>query len=365
MDVSGAALSRLYYEEIVRPAVAARWPGLPHAAGRLGSGSDVLGLDDAVSRDHDWGLRLSLLVPPEVVEQVDVHLEAVLPDTFGGYPIRFRTTWDHQARHRVQVEDVSTFVASRIGLTPSGCLSVAQWLSLTGQAVLEVTAGPVFVDTAGELTAVREQLAWYPKDVWVYVVATDWARIAQELPIIGRAAERGDDLGSRVIGSRLVGVAMHLAHLLERRWPPYAKWIGLSLTELPRAGPAAEPLLRALEAREWRDREGALVDALRTLNQLQLHSGLPAVADPIEAFWDRRYRGIREAVISHLENSITDRAVRALPRGVGSVEQWTDNVDVLVDPTHRVPAPPTDPGPTLSRGPSAGTRQDMDPFAAE
>lgn len=164
MNVSGAALSRLYYDVVVLPAVAARWPGLPHAAGRLGSGSDVLGFDDFVSRDHDWGLRLNLLLPPDVVKQVNAHLDAALPDTFDGYPIRFATTWDPQVRHRVQVEDVSTFVASRTGITASDSLSVAEWLSLTGQAALEVTAGPIFVDTAGELATVRERLAWYPDD---------------------------------------------------------------------------------------------------------------------------------------------------------------------------------------------------------
>jgi hypothetical protein len=269
-----------------------------------------------------------------VVDQVDAHLDLVLPDTFDGYPIRFATTWDPRVRHRVQVGTVDTFVASRIGLTASGSLSVTEWLSLTGQGVLEVTAGPVFVDTVGELTAVRERLAWYPDDLWAYVVATDWARLGQELPFIGRAAERGDDLGSRVVAARLVGVAMHLAHLIERRWPPYAKWIGTSLHRLSHAGSAAEPLLRALAASDWQDREGGLVDALRALNQLQRHVGLPAVDDPIGRFWDRRYRSVRNEVVTLLEGSITDQAVSALPRGVGSVEQWSDNVDVLRDHAH-------------------------------
>lgn len=33
---------------------------------------------------------------------------------------------------------------------------------------------------------------------------------------------------------------------------------------------------------------------------------------------------------------MTDATVRALPRGVGSVEQWSHNVDVLVGPVHQL-----------------------------
>ena len=322
------------------PAVDARWPGLPRAAGRLGSGSDVLGLDDAVSRDHDWGLRLNLLVSADMAAHVDAYLEETLPESFEGLPTRFTTTWDAHRRHRVQVQDVASFVHSRTGVDLRDPLSTNDWLMLTGQAVLEVSAGPVFVDTDGALTTARTALGWYPDEVWKYVIAADWARLAQELPFVGRTAEVGDDLGSRVVTARLVEVATHLAHLVDRRWPPYSKWLGTSLTRLPRSHVVAEPLARALTSTHWRTREDGLVEAVRTLNRLQADAGLPTVDDPVEQFWDRAYRGIRVEVVEALEESIDDPAIRALPRGVGSADQWSHNADVLTNPSRRRLPPP-------------------------
>ncbi|MGV1006280.1 MAG: hypothetical protein ACOYEV_16265 [Candidatus Nanopelagicales bacterium] len=57
MLINGSALAEAYYQAVVVPLLAVSRPAMPHVAARLGSGSDVLGLDDALSRDHDWGLR--------------------------------------------------------------------------------------------------------------------------------------------------------------------------------------------------------------------------------------------------------------------------------------------------------------------
>jgi hypothetical protein len=63
--VSGIDLSRRHYEEVVRPLVHSRFRALPHSAALLGRGSEVLGYDDEMSTDHDWGPRVLLFVSEE------------------------------------------------------------------------------------------------------------------------------------------------------------------------------------------------------------------------------------------------------------------------------------------------------------
>jgi len=336
--MNGTDLAHRYYEELVAPLLAARWPGLPHAAGRLGSGSDVLGLDDPMSRDHDWGLRLTLLVDRTVTRPVEDHLEHVLPATFEGWPTRFATTWDPTVHHRVEVSTPAKFAFSRLGVDTMGPMTTFDWLSVTGQSVLEVTAGAMFVDHQGDMTAIRQQLNWYPDDVWLLVLAADWARIAQELPFVGRTAARGDDVGSRIIAGRIAHTAMHLGFLLERRWPPYPKWLGTRFAALPKAGAASALLRAAMSTGTWAQREASLITALTQLHDLQRSIGLPTGPGPAEPFFDRPFTGIRASVAGMLHTSVTDPDIRRLPIGVGSVEQWVDNVDVLSRPERRVAA---------------------------
>jgi hypothetical protein len=333
MTPSGTELSRGYYTDVVAPLLRTRWPSLPHAAGRLGSGSDVLGLDDVTSRDHDWGLRLTLLVPADVVEPIRAHLAQRLPPEYRGHPTRFATTWQPLPTPQVDVTTADQFASSRLGVD-TGDLSVGNWLSMTGQSILEVTAGEVFVDSAGALSEIREQLRWYPDDVWRYVLAADWARIAQELPFVGRTGALGDDTGSRLIAARIGVAVMRLGFLLERRWPPYSKWLGTMFSALPTAGVAQPDLARALASNRWRERQSAIAEGLAVLHDLQRDLGLPGADAVVGPFYDRPFLGLGP-VSEALLGSITDESVRALPPSVGSIEQWSDNVDVLVSPTRR------------------------------
>jgi len=333
----GAELARMFHTEVVGPLLARKLPRLRYAAGRLGSGSDVLGLDDATSRDHDWGCRLTLLVDePDsgVLPQVSELLVGELPETYRGYRVRFPVTWDDSRSHRVEVATVAGFAASRLGVDPSG-LSVLDWLVLTGQSVLEVTAGPVFTDQTVALSQVRDTLSWYPPDVERYVLAAGWQRLEQQLPFVGRTAERGDELGSRLLSGQLAGDLMSLGFALSRRWAPYGKWRGTVFATLPVAASLAGLLAAAATMGAWRDRESALAAAAETLLGVQRERGLPAPDRAVVPFWDRPYRAIDLAVPAGLLADITDAEVARLPPGIGSVEQWADSVDVLASPGRR------------------------------
>ena len=117
-----------------------------------------------MSRDHDWGCRLTLLVHApdrDAVPQISGLLEEKRPGSYRGLPVGFPVTWDASHAHKIEVATVTGFAASRLGVDPAGRMSAVDWLVLTGQSVLEVTAGPIFMDRTAELSRVRATLRWY------------------------------------------------------------------------------------------------------------------------------------------------------------------------------------------------------------
>ncbi|MGC1209244.1 MAG: DUF4037 domain-containing protein, partial [Ornithinimicrobium sp.] len=330
---NGIDLARVYWSQVVRPVLDEHCASIRRAAARIGGGSDVLGLDDQMSRDHDWGLRLQLFVSDGDVATVLDVLRTHLPNEFAGLPTRFAFTGQDEATLAVDVLSVDGLVSTHLGFDPRIDPTPLDWLSLTGQAALEITAGEVFDDSDDELTSLRQALVWYPDDVWRYVVACDWQRLDQELPLMGRAAGRGDELGSRLIAARLVDITIHLAFVLCRQWAPYSKWRGTMFRALAVPTKLGEALHNVLTANDPRSRADRLVVALSLLARIQRANGLPS-ADPVcIPFWDRPYVQVDQGLVRRLLDSITDPVLRDLPAGLGSIEQRTDNVDLLVQ-TH-------------------------------
>ena len=235
----------------------------------------------------------------------------------------------------MDVDTVGRFLMAHLGFDPRGGLSAFDWLATPTQAFAEVTGGEVFADPRGELASVRTALAWYPDDLWRYVLACQWHRIGQEEPFVGRAGEVGGELGSTVIAARLVRDTMRLHMLYERRWPPYSKWLGSAFA----ANTSAEVLQwvgAAVAAPGWPARERNLVSAWSALGDH--HNGL-GLTDPIDTmprtFFDRPFQVIAaDRFAKALRASISDPAVESLP-AVGAVDQFVDSTDALSPPVAR------------------------------
>jgi hypothetical protein len=191
-----------------------------------------------------------------------------------------------------------------------------------------VTAGAVFHDPLCELRAARRTLAWYPRDVWLWLLACAWRRVEHEEAMVARAAEVGDILGSRLIAARLVRELMRLAFLLERRYAPYSKWLGSAFQQLEAATTLGVPLLAAMSG----DEDG-LVAALEDLACRHNALALTRELDPtVRRFHARPFRVIgAERFAEACRERIEDPWLRSLPL-VGSADQATDLTEIFSQP---------------------------------
>jgi hypothetical protein len=215
-------------------------------------------------------------------------------------------------------------------------LPTERWLTLDEQQLRAIVCGPVYRDDTGELALVRERLRWYPHDVWLYLLASQWQRISQEEAFPGRCGDVGDDVGSLIVASRLVRDVMRLGFLMERQYAPYAKWVGSAFARLACA-PRLLPSLRgALTAGTWPERDRHLAAAYETA--AELHDAL-GITPPLDARSGRRYPsrpylGITaERFVKAIVAQIQDKPLRRLAEcrhgPIGNTGHWIDSTDAL------------------------------------
>ena len=335
-DGPGIRLSRAFFQEIVAPPLAATFPGLRYDAALVGNGSEVLGFDTARSADHGYGPRLQIfLADDRRRDEVTALLEDEIPPAYGGFATRFDPRGEPLApgdhpRNQVVVTDARAWSVTHLGVDATRDLSTIEWLGVPWQQLATATAGAVFHADLGDLDAVRARIAWYPGDVWRYVLAGQWLRIAQEEAFVGRAGEVGDDLGSAMVASRLVREVVRLTLLLRRRYPPYAKWLGSAFARLSDAATLGPILTEALRGTDWRTREQHLCEAYEYVATVQNGLGLCVDVDPAcRGYYDRPFRVIGgQRFANALRDAIAAPEVRALPL-IGSIDEVADSTDVL------------------------------------
>lgn len=345
--IPGLQLSELFYHEAVKPILDTHFRGLAYSAALIGSGSEVLGFDTLMSSDHHWGPRVMLFLKEQdyAAYSQPIHeiLANELPFTFRGYPTHFtppnpddngvqllEETTSRPINHRVEIMTVEQFFKDSFDLPFGEQVEAADWLTIPSQKLRAFTAGAVYHDGIG-LEAVRQQFQYYPQDVWLYMMAAGWTRIAQEEPFVGRTGSVEDELGSQVIAARLVRDLMRLCFLMEKQYAPYPKWFGTAFAQLACAQ-HLKPMLRGVMLAEtWQEREQHLAQAYEFV--AEMHNAL-GITEPLPAkvsnFWGRPFKVIHgERFASAIKAQIQDETVKRIPADIGSIDQFSDSTDLV------------------------------------
>lgn len=351
--IPGLELAHAFYTESVRPELQRAFPNLAYSAALIGPGSEVLGFDNAMSTDHHWGPRCMLFLTPKdqkrVAPSLHDHLAHTLPRSFRGYSTHFtppsREDGDHGTQllleaphdepinHRVVCMTLGNLLRDYLGLQPTQASpSTLDWLTTPSHRLATVVGGAVFHDDLG-LQALRARFAWYPHDIWLYLMAATWSRIGQEEHLAPRCGLVGDTLGASIIAHRLIRDVMHLAFLMERRYPPYAKWLGTAFQQLE-AAPTLTPVLERVRSAElWQARQEALCEAFELLLERHNALGITPRLDPTcTPFHQRPFRVSHGWRVAHaLCEAITEPDVQRIVEHVGrigGIEQLSDNTDL-------------------------------------
>jgi hypothetical protein len=348
--IKGLELSRLFYHEAVKPILANHFPDLIYSAALIGSGSDVLGFDTPQSMDHDWGPRLMLFLHEDdhesYHEEIHQRLNQELPGEVFGYPTRFARHEDGSAvmaenssasvQHGVRLLTVQGYFKDILKFDPVGRMRAVDWISIPQYSLLMLTSGSVFEDGLGQLAPIRAKLNYFPHEIWLYLLAAQWQRIAQEEAFMGRCGQIGDDLGSRLVAARLVHDLMRLCFLMEKQYAPYIKWLGSAFAQLNCASNLAPLLTKVMESDSWQERQTYLTSAYEFVaemhNALEITPLLPAKVTP---FHQRPFSVLHaDRFCAAIREVIKSEEVLALPEHLGAIDQFVDSTDGLIHLHH-------------------------------
>lgn len=242
--MTGLELSKKYFAECGEPMMERDFPEItPKCAFALcGEGSECLGFDDDVSRDHDFEPGFCVFVPDDTNEKTMFRLErayAKLPQDFEGFT-RQRVLPVGGRRHGIikTGDFYEKFVGER-----RGELSLLRFATIEPHFLLAATNGEIFRDDSGEFSAIREKLNDMPVDAWLKRIAGHLLMAKQAGQYnFTRCVDRGEYGAAQLCAIEYAKHVTELVFLINRAYSPFYKWKFRAMRELEKLSDLADVL---------------------------------------------------------------------------------------------------------------------------
>lgn len=222
--IKGRELSSQFYAEVVKPLLT----NTPHDAVLIGEGSDVLGFDQPISIDHDWGPRITIFISSnDEVQLIREKIISNLPEKYLGF-----STFADEDASNIQVTTAKQWLYENLDINDIHSLTFSDWLSFPQQHLLQFVGGVTFADSLGDYKKAKQILSWYPDDVWRWAMASQWYLIWSSEQLIQRTLEAEDYLGSQLILQKTIRYCIEMHLLQSKQYKPYDKWLGSVLGKL-------------------------------------------------------------------------------------------------------------------------------------
>lgn len=301
--IKGLELCEGFFNEYAKPIIDKCFPNLQYSAGLIGYGSDVLGLDDEVSRDHMWGPRFYMFLNDNDIDKKDEIFNKFaenLPYEYMGYSVNFSEPDQNdcgvqhpqlinsgKVNPLIFIKTFDKFLIEEIGTADLDNIQPLDWLAFSEHRLLSLVSGKLFVDKLN-IRKLTDKIKFYPNDVKMYLIASQWNIIASEQAFVKRCGEVGDEIGSQIICARIAERLIRLCFLYKDTYAPYSKWFGTAFNKLDIDENIKTKINAALKVNDLTERENSLVEAQALVADLHNTSGLTDKVDySVESYFGR------------------------------------------------------------------------------
>lgn len=235
--MQGLEIAKDYFLNWGMPFLEQEFPSLTQrmTAGRF-SGSDVIGADDQISRDHNWGPQFTLFLSADdfraVGDTLATTMNQAAPKAWQGFHLA------GAGDKNVFVESVPDWIQAGIGFSKVPTVD-SDWgivvkdrgaggfVEARESALYFLKHGAVWLNHNEEFARWRRALDYYPERVWYGRLAEESFRVWQhgEYNFVQRIAKRGDPLAIALFLGQFTEGVMRLLLLLNQDYTPYRKWL--------------------------------------------------------------------------------------------------------------------------------------------